>query len=146
MTRSISTRIAALVVAAAGLAGCDNTISDTGITSPTLPVVNVTETFTGTLPKNGAISHPFPVNTGGTVTATLKELTPDSTLTLGMALGTWNGTNCKVELTNDATIQGSVLIATVSAYGQLCVRLYDAQGGVAAVGSSSSYTVDVNHP
>ena len=53
-------------------AGCGGDIQN--LLAPTPDPVIVTETFTGTLTRNGATSHSFPINfpSGGDVTAVLK--------------------------------------------------------------------------
>jgi hypothetical protein len=142
MLGSKFSRLAVLIVAA-GLAACDNTIND-GSFNPVNPTpVYVTETFTGSLGKNGAVTHPFVVNTGGTVVATLKEITPDNTITLGIALGTWNGTSCSIEIPDDDALLGASVTGTVTSLGVLCVRIYDAAGKLI---DTSNYSIDVNHP
>jgi hypothetical protein len=64
-------------------------------------------------------------------------------VTLGVSLGTWNGVNCQIIISNDAAAQGASLTGLVSATGTLCLRIYDAQGTLPI---SSAYTVDINHP
>jgi len=125
-----------LVMAAA----CDN--GPTTVTPPSNPIV--TETFSGTLTKNGSITHQFAATSRGTVTATLTKVDPDSTLAIGVSIGTWNGASCQIILSNDATTVGTGLLGTVSGVGNLCLRVYDAAGTVPA--TSEGYSVDVAHP
>src|SRR5262245_26920592 len=124
-----------LVLAAA----CDNG----PIVTPTPIGPTVTETFNGTLTKNGAVTHTFTATSRGSVTATLTKVDPDSALAIGVSLGTWNGTSCQTILSNDATKVGTGLLASVSGVGNLCLRVYDSSGAVPA---SESYSVDVAHP
>src|SRR5262245_4003001 len=109
----------ALVLGAAALTagGCDNTIIDNPVT-PTTPVT-VTDTFSSSLAKNGAVVHTFTVATGGNVVATVTTLS-DTTQTVGLDLGTFNGLNCAVTLTNAAAVQGTSLTGVVSGIGSLC--------------------------
>ena len=126
--------LAAITVAASS----DNT---TTLTTPT-SVVTTTETFAGTLTKNGAVTHQFSATARGTVTATLTKVDPDSTLAIGVSLGTWNGTSCQIILANDAATVGTGVLGTVSGVGILCLRVYD----VGKLTTSEDYSVEVVHP
>jgi hypothetical protein len=108
-------------------------------TTPTQP--SVTETFTGTLNINGAITHSFVANTFGTVTSTLTVVTPDTTV-LGMALGTWNGISCQLIIAADKAALNTSVTGSVTTIGNLCVRLYD----VGSLTGATSYEVQVVHP
>ena len=130
--------LALLTLAASVAFAC----SDTTTTTPTTPTTTTTETFTGTLTKNGAVTTQFAVTARGTVTATLTKLDPDSTLAIGVSLGTWNGTSCQIILANDATLVGAGVLGTVSGVGNLCLRVYD----VGKLTTSADYSVDVVHP
>jgi hypothetical protein len=121
-------------------AACDNGPST--VVPPSNPIV--TETFGGTLTKNGSITHQFAATSRGTVTVTLTKVDPDSTLAIGVSLGTWNGTSCQIVLSNDATTVGTGLLGAVSGVGNLCLKVYDAAGTVPP--TSEAYSVDVAHP
>ena len=127
------------MIAALSLAACND---NTATTTPTTPATTTTETFTGTLTVNGAKTHQFASTSRGSVTATLTSLAPDSTATIGVALGTWNGTSCAIFLPNDQATVGSILLATVSGVGNLCLRVYD----VGKLTAPATYSVDVKHP
>lgn len=120
--------------------GCGNN----QITTPTTPTTptTVTETFSGTVTKNGAVTHTFTSGAAGTVQATLTALGPDASVPIGMSLGTWNGATCAIVLANDKAIQTSTVIGTVSSVGGLCLRLYD----VGNLTEPASYEVLVTHP
>jgi hypothetical protein len=127
------------VIAALTSAAC----SDDLTTTPTEPTpTTVTETFSGTVPPNGASSHNFSTGGSGSVTATIKTLAPDSQVTIGLALGTWNGASCQIVIARDNAVQGNNVIGQVTSAGLLCVRLYDV-GGLA---EPTSYDVEVVHP
>src|SRR5262245_34213069 len=113
-----------VAVAAVTAAGCDNTI-DNPLTQPT--PVTVTDTFSSSLTKNGAVVHTFNVATTGAVVATLTTLS-DATKTVGLDLGTFNGINCTTTLSNAAAAPGISITGLVSGIGSLCVRVYDAAG------------------
>jgi hypothetical protein len=113
-------------------------------TTPTTPVNPVTETFPGSIGPNGAATFPFTISRAGTVTATLTTVGPDSTTLIGFSIGTWSGTTCSVGtgLFQDKAVQGSTIVANVSAPGTLCLRVYD--GGT--ITDTTTFSVDVSHP
>lgn len=115
---------------------------DDPVSTPTAPTTpTVTETFTGTLNVNGAITHTFVTGTFGTVTSTLTVVAPDTTV-LGMAMGTWNGIACQIILAADKAALNTTVTGSVSSVGNLCVRLYD----VGSITEPTSYEVQVVHP
>jgi hypothetical protein len=123
---------------AIGVAACD----DETPTAPNNPRDPVTETFTGQVTANGAKIHTFSTAASGTVTATLKQVAPDSSLVIGLALGNWNGSSCQLVFDNAEATQGFALPATMSGAGDACVRVYD----VGNVTVPANYTVEVVHP
>ena len=139
MLRAWTTRLLLVALIGGAAAGCD----DETPTSPNTPSAPVTETFTGTIAQNGAQTHQFSTVSSGTVTATLKTLAPDNALVVGFSLGNWNGTACQIVLANDAATGGAVLTGTVSAAGNLCLRLHDV-GNI--TNTPAAYTVEVVHP
>ncbi len=140
MRRSFLGLCVVLAFAALGAAGCDDE-ADTP-TTPTTPTPTVTESFSGTLNRNGAQTFSFSVSTTGQVTATLAEL-GSSTVPISLSLGNWNGTTCQVVLANDHAVQGTFVTGTMSAAGSLCLRLSDASGNLE---SAVTFKVDVVHP
>ncbi|MEQ1727446.1 MAG: hypothetical protein ABL982_03620 [Vicinamibacterales bacterium] len=117
-------KFAAMLAIALSAAACSN--NDT-VTSPTTaPPVSVTDTFNGTLNRNGAASFPFNVSAQGFVYATLTSVA-DTTVPMGLSLGIWNTTTsvCSMVLSNDAAVQGTTLTGSATNIGQLCVRVYD---------------------
>ncbi len=139
MRRSIHLTLLVIAVAL-GFWACNNT---TPTTPTTTPPPTTTETFPGTLNPNGAKTFTFNTVLAGTLTATLTSISPDSTLAIGLALGTWNGTSCQVVLANDSALQGTVLTGAASGAGTLCVRVYDAAGALTA---NEDFVVTVVHP
>jgi hypothetical protein len=91
---------------------------------------------------NGSKTFTFTTQAAGTVTATLTSLSPDSTVTIGLALGTWNGSACQIVLANDSAIQGTVVTGTVSGIGNLCVWVHD----VGMLADLTTFVVTVVHP
>jgi hypothetical protein len=132
-------RAVVVAVLASGAVGCDE---DTP-TTPTNRRDPVTETFTGEVTQNGAKTHTFSTASSGTVTATLKEVAPDSALVIGFNLGNWDGTSCQLVFSNTQATKGAVLTGTMSGIGNLCVIVNDV-GNISA--TPASYTVEVVHP
>src|SRR5687767_48515 len=126
MRRSFGGSLVLLALVAMGAAGCDE---ETTPTTPTTPGPTVTESFTGALTRNGAVTFSFTVGATGQVTATLTEL-GSSAIPVGVSLGNWNGTTCQIVLANDNAVQGTFVTGTMSGTGSLCVRLYDASGNL----------------
>jgi hypothetical protein len=121
------------------MAACDNGLTTTSTPTST---TTTTETFTGTLTKNSGVTHQFAATSRGVVTATLTKIDPDSAQTIGVSLGTWNGTSCQVIIANDSATVGAQLVGQVSGVGNLCLRVYD----VGKLTTSEDYSVDVAHP
>ena len=129
-------------VLALGAGACDSTEEVPNVvTGPSQ--INITETFTGTITKNGAVSFPFNALSQGTATATLTTVAPDATIPIGISVGVWNGTSCTSAIANDNALQGFTLTASVNAPGSLCLRLYDAG---ARIVDTITFTVEVIHP
>ncbi len=123
-------------------AGCGGDIQN--FIGPTPDPVIVTETFTGTLTRNGATSHPFSVTSagGGEVVAVLRAVTPDDTTVVGFSLGTWNGTSCQAVLSSDRAVVLASLLGQATSTGTLCVRIYD----IGALVDPQDYEIEVTHP
>ena len=131
-----------LLTAALAAGGCDN---DLDLPIPDPPVM-VTDTFTGNIGVNGASTHTFVIAAAGRVTATLTELTPDNTVTVGFALGTWNDTTriCQQVIPKDTATLGEIIVGDTNGPvgGSLCARIYDTGTLTAGIG----YTITVEHP
>ena len=111
-------------------------------TTPTPPRVDITEVFAGEVNRNGAVTHPFLAEAGGTVTVTLDSLTPEAVSVIGVSLGTWNGTACQIVIANDNAAQGARVVGNAATAGNLCVRIYD----VGRIPALAAYQVTVVHP
>ena len=135
------TKLIAAILLALGLAACSEDINPS-VPSPE-PINPVTETFTGTLTLNGADTRPFSVSRSGTIRVTLVNMTPDSTITIGLSLGTWNGTACQTVISNDAAPVGTVVVGTADREGRLCARVYDADG---TLPQPTDWENSVGHP
>ena len=92
---------------------------------PTPPVGSVTDTYSGTLSKNGAFTHAFSISSLGSITAGIVSLAPNASQIVGFQLGVWNGTSCTASSSTDVATTGSSITLTASSAGIVCVRLYD---------------------
>jgi hypothetical protein len=119
-----------------GAAACSKDVT----TAPTTTTMVNEPPFTGTLTKNGAATYAF-ASAPGTVTATLTTLAPDSTLVVGISMGTWKGNACQIVLARDNATQGTVVVGNAASVGNLCVRIYD----VGLVVQPESYQIDIVH-
>ena len=134
------------LIAAAALAavsGCGSSSTSTP-TSPTAPATT-TDSFSGTLAQLGSDPHVFAVAANGTVTVTLTAVAPLTTMSLGVAVATSDGTNCLQQITQNADARtGSVALTGTAATGNYCVRVYDS-GNIPAA-TDVTYSVSVTHP
>jgi hypothetical protein len=132
-------RLLALLFMAGAASACGGTVA-TALTAPT--TTPSTDTFSGTVTRNGAFSYPFAALQAGTVTASYTSVGTDNTITLGLALGTWDGVACQILIVNDNATAGVVVTGMANAAGSLCVRVFD----VGYVVDPLSYEVKVVHP
>jgi hypothetical protein len=138
--RSFILRLLLVPIAAAAF-GCSGDINKI----PTTPdPVIVTDTFTGTLTKNGAATHNVFTSATGTVTATITSLGENVPEKVGFSLGTLGSVGtCTVVLHNDNSVVNTSLTGTVSTLaGSLCARIYD----VGTLTGPVDYTITVTHP
>jgi len=135
-----STVLTSLLAAAAlTTAAC----GDDDPVGPSLPTpIAITETFSDTLNPNGGRTHPFATERAGEVIAVLTSLAPNAEGTIGLSLGTWNGSSCQIIIAKDnATIAAGTVIGSATGTGAFCVRIYD----VGQLTQSADYTVTVQH-
>jgi len=117
-------------------AGC----ADNGSTS-TAPSTHTVQTFTGTLQPLATDVYPFSTTISGEITVTLTNAGPPDAVSLGVGIGTPNGSACTlikaqaVQPANIAQITGS------ADPGSYCVSVYDLGTLTAPV----NYTVVVSH-
>jgi hypothetical protein len=143
---SASVHRALSLMAVAGLvASCGGNASTTTTSPSTLPTV-LTETFTGTLSRNAAYTHPFSVSDAGDVSVFLitsadARNPDDNAIPIGVSLGTWNGAACAIVIANDKVSPGSSITGRATAAGNLCVRVYD----VGFVTAAANYELLIDH-
>jgi hypothetical protein len=139
MSRLTLAGIVALTLAASACSDNTPTTPTTPIT-PTAPTV--TDTFTGTLTKNGASTFAFSSNAAGYVYAALTSIA-DTSVAVGLSIGTLNSAGgCATVIANDAAVQGTTITGSVTAAGNLCARVYDVGNVVAPL----NYQITVTHP
>jgi hypothetical protein len=153
--------VIALAVLAASVA-CGSSSSTT--TGPT--PVTYTETYSGSLTQAGSTfftnpstlatylidygssdaPHHFTVHVAGNLDATLTDIQPVNSVTLGLGLGVWDTTalTCSVQLYSDAARLNLTMAGNVTTAGELCVGVYDVQNLTSAI-PTVTYTVVVNH-
>ena len=127
-----------ITLTALAAAGCGDSLTDT-ITNPSS---TVTESFAGTLNPGGGTTHVFVTSSKGTISATLTAVGDDNTRVVGLALGNWTGASCNLAAANDNAVVSLPLVATVSAAGNICARVYDTKG----VPDATAYTLEIVHP
>src|SRR4051794_23059323 len=128
-----------LAVAALVTVACNN-----NPVLPTNPITGtpVTDSFAGTLSKNGAFTHAFSIASLGSITASIIGLAPNTAQIVGLQLGVWNGTSCTASSSTDVATTGSSITLTASSAGVVCVRLYD----VGFIDDPVLYQLQVVHP
>jgi hypothetical protein len=136
-----------LLVPVLGLAAACGSSDTTIPTGPSTNPTPITVTFSGTLTRNSAYTHPFAVTDAGDVSvfliASADTRDPgNNAIPLGVSLGTWNGAACAIVIANDNVAPGSSISGRATAAGNLCVRVYDV-GFVPA--SSTTYELLIDH-
>jgi len=138
-TRSLQLVVAAMLAA---LSACGGT--STTAPSPASPATT-TDSFSGTVTQLGSDVHVFAVGTNGNVQISLTAVTPLSTMALGIAVTSSDGTNCTASITQNADARaGSVALKGTATTGNYCVKIYDS--GNIPVDTDVTYTVQVSHP
>lgn len=135
-----------LTAIALAAVACGNSSSDLASSLPTTPTASVTtNTFSGSITRNATPIHTFSVTTSGyTLLAGYTSLAPASVTSLGIGIGSWDGTSCGLNQTqNDAAKSGSTAISGTAASGNYCIRVYD--GGNIPEGVTVTYTLQVEH-
>ena len=151
--RRLFWRALLMVAVVAAAPACNDNNNFSTPTGPTTPPTVLTETFSGTLVKNAAFTHPFTVTDAGDVSVfLLQSVDPahpeNNAIPIGVSLGTWNGVSCAVVIASDSIMpvntdnpsQGRLTGRATSA-GNLCVRVYD----VGFVPGSANYELLIDH-
>ena len=135
-------RLVVLLMAGLFVAACDNGELPTPPSNPTF-----TETFSGSITRNGAQVHAFVATAAGTVTATITAVTPPGSPTFGFSMGTFDVVTgvCTAVVTNPNATLSAVHTGSVVGISALCVHLFDASGTIPA-DTPVNYTVTVERP
>ena len=95
------------------------------------------EMVSGTVADQGTAGHSFTVTTTGSVSITLTAVGPLTTISMGVGIGTWNGTTCGVSVTkNDNARTGAAALAGTANAGSYCVNVYDSGNVPEGIGVS----------
>ena len=136
-SKYVSAVIGAAVASVSVGCGGDNSSP----TAPSATVVN--ERFLGTLAPSGSNTHAFRVAAAGTLEIVLTAVSPDAAVSLGVAVGTWNGSVCTVVTANQNARQNTLAVSGNALVGDFCVQVFDS-GKIPANGTTN-YTLQVNH-
>ncbi len=137
LMRHFVTLLFPLLIATTSI-GCGS--SNNTPTAPTETPVQITVSFSDTLNVNGARTHQFTVDRAGTVTAQVKALS-DQAATLGVSLGTFNGSACTIIISKTDAVLNSTVTGTAQSSGNFCVWVND----VGKLTAGIDYTLDVTH-
>ena len=121
-----------------------STSTDSSLTSPSATLV--TESFSGSITQNGTAIHPFAVKTtGNSLLVGFTSVSPSSLTALGMGIGTWDGTTCGLNLSqNDSAKVGNTGLSGTAQLGNYCIRVYDG-GNITDSTITATYTLQVQH-
>ena len=87
------------------------------------------------------MSHNFTVSAAGTVDVSLTSLSPQTTITVGLAVGQPVTAGCSLFSSNESAKVGTTISGDLSA-GAYCVGLYD----IGNLTGPLNYAVTVTHP
>jgi hypothetical protein len=135
-------RLSALLVTTAmlPLAACGDSFESPTQPAPLAPA-NVTQEFSGPLNVESSQVHPFPVPSRSTITVTLVSVAPLATLSVGLGVGTWDGTSCTLIGADNNARAATALSGTVEP-GNYCAAIFD-NGNLT---ESITYTIRVQRP
>lgn len=135
-------RLVIVLIAGLFVTACDNGELPTPPSNPTF-----TETFTGSITRNGAQVHPFVATAAGTVTATITAVSPPDSPLFGFSMGTFDPVTgvCTASVINQNATLSAVHSGIVVGISSLCLHLFDASGTIPA-DTPVNYTVTVVRP
>ena len=125
--RDFRVLVLVLPVVAALVSACGTPTEPTDITppSPTAGLVQITDTFNGTLVPGGSNLHTFHTMPG-LLKVTLVSLDPAADAPLiSMGIGMWDGLSCQLVFETPAGAPGSELLGTASIDSQVCIKMWD---------------------
>jgi hypothetical protein len=131
--RHLAIALLPLALFAAGCSSSDST--------PSTPTAHAVQTFNGTLQPLGTDMYSFTTTITGVVTVTLTNAGPPAGLTLGLGIGTPNGSACTLIQSQQVQPANIAQISGTADPGSFCVTVFD-PGTLTA---PANYTVVVSH-
>ena len=140
MKKRARARLAVATVIVLSSLACGGTASTP--TEPAPVYEQKTETYTGTLNTGDGAAFGFTVANPGDIVAKITELSPVSTLTMGLSLGYWDTTTsrCSQDITASVTLN-TTLTGSPPGPATYCVGVYD----VGNVQAPTTFTIVVTH-
>lgn len=137
-----------LIVVATAIVGCachgnSTTAPSTTTTSAAEPTI--TEYWADTVPVGGAAFYSFSMSQRGTVQVTLQSVSGQyvpPTVTLGLGVGTPNGTSCETTSTTNAQAGSSPQLTGTYDEGLYCAKVSD----VGNLYAPATVSVSIAHP
>ena len=132
------------VMALAAVAAACGGGSTTAPTSTTAAATISNDVFTGVVQVGGINYHNFTVTTPGSLAITLTSTAPQTTLTMGIGVGTPNGSGgCTFIQTTQgaASTTTAQLSGSITASGQYCIGI----GDVGNAAGPITYSITVSH-
>ena len=143
MRRVAQTVVAAgLLVVVASAAACGGSNNSSSVVAPSATLTN--DVFNGVVQVSGTNVHNFTVNTPGSLSVTLTSTSPQTTLFMGLGIGTPNGSGgCTFIQTTQAPASTTTaqLSGSVTASGQYCVAIGDLGNAAGPI----TYSITVSH-
>ena len=140
-----SCALAAVIAVMSGVGCSGGSSGTTPVTGPTPTLV--TETFTGSISRNGQAVHSFVVSSSGNqLLAGFTSISPSSITSLGLGIGSWDtaSSTCGLNQSQSDTAKvGSTAVSGTANSGNYCVRAYD--GGNIPDNTPVTYTIQVQH-
>jgi hypothetical protein len=132
-----------IVFTALSAAGCSNSADATSPTLPSVPTSPlVTENFSGTVQVGSSDSKPFTVTSSGfQITVDLTSAGPPATISMGLGVGAWDGTNCSNVTGGTYQAGPTAQLSGTIPSGQYCLIVQDVGNQSAPI----TYTAVVLH-
>ena len=134
--------VAATLVVTSAVAACGG--SSTSPSSITTTATLTNDVFNGVVQVGGTNVHNFTVTTPGSLSVTLTSTSPQTTLFMGLGIGTPNGSGgCTYIQTTQgpASTTTAQLSGSVTASGQYCIAI----GDVGNAAGPITYSITVSH-
>lgn len=102
-----------------------------------------TEIYTGSIVSGGSTAFHFPVQNPGDIRVSITQLSPVSTLTMGIWLGAWDPATetCPNQLATNSATLNVIFTGSPSGPAEYCVAIYD----VGNLQSAAEFTLTVTH-